>query len=48
MKFLNKMERKFGKYAISNISLMLIICYGFGYAIAAVNSGFLNYLTLNP
>ena len=48
MKFLNKLERKFGKYAISNISLMLIICYGFGYAIAAVNNGFLNYLTLNP
>jgi len=48
MNFLNKMERKFGKYAIRNISLMLIICYGFGYAIQFVNAPFLDYLTLNP
>ncbi len=48
MNFLNKLERKFGRYAISNVSLMLIICYGFGYAISFVNSSFLNYLTLNP
>lgn len=48
MRFLDKMERKFGRYAIQNISLMLIICYGFGYAIQFVNEGFLSYLTLNP
>lgn len=48
MKFLNKLERKFGKYAIQNISLILIICYGFGYAIQFVNAAFLEYLTLNP
>lgn len=48
MKFLNKLERKFGRYAIQNISLMLIICYAFGYAIQFVNADFLNYLTLNP
>ncbi len=48
MKFLNKLERKIGKYAIQNISLMLIICYGFGYAIQFVNASFLDYLTLNP
>lgn len=48
MKFLNKLERKFGKHAIQNISLMLIICYGFGYAIQFVNASFLEYLTLNP
>lgn len=48
MDFLNKMERKYGKYAIQNISLVLIICYSFGYAIQLVNASFLNYLTLNP
>lgn len=48
MKFLDKLERKFGRYAIQNISLMLIICYAFGYAIQFVNADFLNYLTLNP
>ncbi len=48
MNLLNKMERKWGRYAIHNLSLYLIICYGFGYAISFVNSDFLNYLTLNP
>lgn len=48
MKFLDKLERKFGRYAIQNISLMLIICYAFGYAIQFVNADFLNFLTLNP
>ena len=48
MKFLDKMERKIGHYAIKNISLCLIICYAFGYAISLVNSNFLSYLTLNP
>lgn len=41
-------ERKFGKYAIKNISLVLILCYACGYVIQFINQGFLNYLTLNP
>lgn len=45
---MSKFEKKFGKYAIKNLSLMLIICYAFGYLIQLVNSSFLNYLTLNP
>ncbi|MCM1184783.1 MAG: rhomboid family intramembrane serine protease [Roseburia sp.] len=48
MNFLNKLERKFGRYAISNISLYLILCYGCGYLINLINPVFLNYLTLNP
>ncbi len=48
MRFLDKMERKFGRYAIQNLSLMLVTCYGFGYAILFVNADFLQYLTLNP
>lgn len=48
MNFLNKLERKFGKYAIPNISLYLIICYGCGYLLNMINPAFLNYLTLNP
>ena len=40
-------ERKFGKYAIPNLSLLLIICYAFGYLIQRVNPGFIYYLTLN-
>ena len=33
MKFLNKMERKFGKFAISNIMRYVLILYGIGTAI---------------
>lgn len=48
MNWLSKLERKYGKYAIGNITLYLIICYAFGYVIELVNPGFISYLTLNP
>lgn len=48
MNWLSKMERKFGKYAIRNITLYLIICYAFGYVVQLINPAFLEYLTLNP
>ena len=48
MNILNKLERKLGKYAINNLALMLIICYGFGYLINAVNPEFMMYIDLNP
>lgn len=41
-------EKKFGKYAIKNLSLLLIIFYAFGYMIQFVNPSFLLWLTLNP
>ena len=43
-----KFERKFSKYAISNLSLYLIICYAVGYIIGIINGSFLGYLTLDP
>ena len=43
-----KMERKFSKYAIRNLSLALIICYAAGYMLELINAGFLSYLVLNP
>lgn len=46
--FLDRMERKLGKYAIRNLSLYLIICYAFGYIIQLVNVNFFAYLTLEP
>lgn len=46
--FIDRMERKLGKYAIQNLSLYLIICYAFGYIIQMVNANFFNYLTLEP
>ncbi len=48
MKFMYKMERKFSKYAIRNLSLALIICYAAGYMLELINAGFLSYLVLNP
>lgn len=48
MGFLDKLERKIGKYAISNLSLYLILCYAAGYIIQLINSSFVHYLTLNP
>lgn len=46
--FSSRMERKFGKYAIPNISLYLIICYAFGYVIQLINPSFVAYLYLEP
>lgn len=48
MNFLNKMERKFGKYAIPNISLYLIMAYACGYLLQFINPYILSYLTLDP
>lgn len=45
---MSKFERKFGKYAIRNLSLILIICYAVGYVLQYTLPGVLSYLTLNP
>ncbi len=47
---MSEFERKFGKYAINNLTLKLIVCYAVGYVLyfAPVGSGLLNYLSLNP
>ena len=45
---MSKFEKKFGKYAIKNISLALIMCYACGYLISWINPAFLYYLSLNP
>lgn len=41
-------ERKFGKYAIKNLSFVLVICYAVGYLIQMMAPSVLLYLTLNP
>lgn len=48
MNFLNKLERKIGKYAIPNLSKYLIFGYILGYMIEFINADFINYITLNP
>ena len=44
--FLGKLERKFGKYAISNLSLYIIIGYIIGYVLTFTGS--LEFISLNP
>lgn len=48
MKWLNKMERKFGKYAIPNLMFYIIILYAVGFVLDLVNPYFYyNWLSLN-
>lgn len=48
MNFLNKMERKYGKYAIHNLPAIIIALYVAGYILSVFSPGILNYLTLEP
>lgn len=45
---MNKLEKKFGKYAISNLSVILIMCYAVGYVLQLINADFIYMLTLDP
>ncbi|MBQ8040871.1 MAG: hypothetical protein IJ274_13580, partial [Lachnospiraceae bacterium] len=45
---MSKFEKKFGKYAIRNISLYMILCYVFGYIIELIEPDFLMMLALDP
>ena len=45
---MSKFEKKFGKYAVNNLSAILIMCYAVGYIIELINSDFLLMLTLDP
>ncbi len=45
---MSKFEKKFGKYAIPNLTLILIMCYVVGYIMQVINADFLYYLTLDP
>ena len=48
MKFLNKMERKFGRYAIPNLPAIIIALYVAGYILEFFQPNILYYLTLEP
>ncbi len=48
MNFMNKLERKFSRYAISNLTMYLIFGYVIGYVLSRLSPDMLNYLTLDP
>lgn len=45
---MSKFEKKFGKYAIPNITRILIMCYIVGYVLQFLNRDVLYYFTLDP
>ena len=48
MKFLNKMERKFGRYAIRNLTMFIIGTYIIGYLLEIFAPRLVAYFFLNP
>ena len=48
MNFLNKMERKYGRYALRNLPEIMIGCYALGYVLQLFFPEILGYLTLEP
>ena len=48
MNFMNRMEKKFGKYAIPDLPMIIIITYIIGYVLEQVSPRLLFQLTLEP
>lgn len=48
MKWIMKLERKFGRYAVRNLSAYIIALYAAGYIMQALSPSIINYLTLEP
>ncbi len=48
MKFMNKMERRFGKYAIKNLPMIIILLEAIGYTLSMVAPNVLMYLCFDP
>ena len=48
MKFIDKLERKYGKYGIPNLTVYIVVCYVIGYALMILNPRILNWLSLEP
>lgn len=48
MNWLNKLERKFGRFAIPNLIVWLIGAYSIGFVLSMSNAGIINYLNFQP
>nr|WP_300305229.1 hypothetical protein [uncultured Anaerostipes sp.] len=46
--WLNKLEEKFGRYAISNLPMIIVAMYAVGYILRLMMPGVTSLLTLNP
>lgn len=47
MNFINKLERKYGKYGIPNLTMYIIGCYVLGYVLMMFNPRVMSMLSLN-
>ena len=47
-RFLNKLERKFGKYAVPHLAAVMIGCYVVGYILELINPDVAAYMMLEP
>ena len=48
MKLITKLEQKFGRYGIHNLTIYIIICYVVGYVLELLQPNMLAYLALDP
>ncbi|MGI6070703.1 MAG: hypothetical protein ACOYBE_09775 [Blautia sp.] len=48
MNFINKLERKYGRFGIHNLTMYIIICYVIGYVLNLIQPELLYYLRLEP
>lgn len=48
MNWMNKLERRFGRYAIHNLTVVLLVCYGIGFVVNFTIPELLYYFTLEP
>ena len=48
MDFMTKLERKYGKFAISNLTVILIVCFIVGYLIQIFQLDAIYIINLNP
>ena len=48
MNWIDKLERKFGRFGVENLTMYVIICYVVGYFLAYFNPSLLSLLTLEP
>ena len=48
MRFIDRLERKFGKYGIPNLTMYIVICYVLGYLLINFNPAILSVMTLEP
>lgn len=48
MNWIDKLERKFGRFGIQNLTMYIIICYVVGYFLAYLNPKMLGMLSLEP